>query len=44
MEAQGSDLSITLRRVPYALEAFVAAVRASDMPYQEFMLAGWKAT
>ena len=42
VEAQGSDLSITLRRVPYALEDFIAALRASGMPHLDFMLAGWR--
>jgi putative phosphoesterase len=42
IEAKGDDLTITLRRAPYALAALVAAVRASGMPHVEHYLADWR--
>ena len=42
IEAHGRDLTITLRRVPYALDDLIAAVRASGMPHQEYYLADWR--
>ncbi len=42
IEANGADLRVTLRRVPYALADFAAAVRASGMPHAGYLLKGWR--
>ena len=42
IESNGADLHVTLRRVPYALDAFAAAVRASGIPHPDFLLKGWR--
>ncbi len=42
VEANGADLHVTLRRVPYALADFAAAVRASGMPHADYLLKGWR--
>ena len=42
VEAKGADLHVTLRRVPYALDDFAAAVRASGMPHAGYLLKGWR--
>lgn len=42
IKAEGRELFITLRRVPYAFDALAEAVRASDMPHPEFYLADWR--
>ena len=42
VESDGSDLSITLRRVPYPLADFAAAVHASGMPHPDFALERWR--
>jgi len=42
VEAKGADLRVTLRRVPYALADFAAAVRASGMPHAGYLLKGWR--
>ena len=42
VEASGADLHVTLRRVPYALDDFAAAIRASGIPHPDFLLKGWR--
>jgi predicted phosphodiesterase len=39
----GADLSITLRRVPYAVDALITAARGSGMPHVEEWVADWVA-
>jgi putative phosphoesterase len=42
VEAHAGDLTITLRRVLYALDDLAAAVRASGMPHPDHYLADWR--
>lgn len=41
LTVDGPDLSVTLRRVPYDLNASVAAARNSGMPHADVWLADW---
>jgi len=41
IDADGPDLSITLRRVPYAVDALIEAARGSGMPHVEEWAADW---
>lgn len=41
LEVHAGALTISLRRVPYALDDLAAAVRASGMPHPDYYLADW---